>query len=85
MSSARESRPDRNAFVERSHRSLQQECLSLEQPHTRQEVAEATSRFVEHSNKERPSPRSDLPPSASGSRPPAPVGVAIGTLVGRSR
>jgi Integrase core domain len=54
MWSVRESRPDRNAFVERYHRSFQQECLSLEHPHTLQEVAEATSRFVEHYNQERP-------------------------------
>jgi hypothetical protein len=47
-------RPDRNAFEERYHRSFQQECLSLEQPRTMQEVAESTSRFVEHYNQERP-------------------------------
>ena len=46
--------PDRNAFVERYHRSFQQECLSLEQPHTLREVAEATSQFVEHYNHQRP-------------------------------
>jgi hypothetical protein len=37
-SSVRESRPDRNAFVERYHRSYQSECLAVHQPRTLQEV-----------------------------------------------
>ncbi len=60
--------PDRNAFVERYHRSFQQECLGLEQPRTLQEVAEATSRFVEHDNKERPNQAltcHNLPPAVA--------------------
>jgi integrase-like protein len=47
-------RPDKNAFVERSHRSYNQECLQVDRPTTLQEVQEATERFVQHYNTERP-------------------------------
>jgi hypothetical protein len=47
-------RPDKNAFVERYHRSYNQECLQISRPGTLQEVCEVTERFVLHYNQERP-------------------------------
>ncbi len=47
-------RPDTNAFVERYHRSYNQECLQIHRPGTLQEVREVTERFVQHYNQERP-------------------------------
>ncbi len=47
-------RPDKNAFVERYHRSYNQECLQVHRPSTLQEVREVTERFVQHYNEERP-------------------------------
>jgi len=47
-------RPDKNAFVERYHRSYKQECLQIHRPGTLQEVREVTERFVLHYNHERP-------------------------------
>src|SRR6266487_4589583 len=51
---ARRSRPDKNAFVERYHRSYNQECLQIHRPTTLQEVREATEQFMQHYNFERP-------------------------------
>ncbi len=47
-------RPDRNAYVERFHRTLNQECLQVHRPATLQEVREVTQRFEPHYNNERP-------------------------------
>lgn len=47
-------RPDKNAFVERFHRTYGQECLQVHQPSTLQEVCEVTEAFLQHSNYERP-------------------------------
>jgi transposase InsO family protein len=47
-------RPDLNAFVERSHRSLKQECLLVVHPPTLEEVREANEAFVQNYNQERP-------------------------------
>jgi transposase InsO family protein len=47
-------RPDKNAYVERYHRSYNQECLQIHRPGTLQEVREVTERFVQHYNHERP-------------------------------
>jgi hypothetical protein len=47
-------RPDKNAFVERYHRTYAQECLQVLRPGTLQEVCEVTNAFVEHYNQERP-------------------------------
>src|SRR6266700_4666933 len=46
--------PQQNAFVERFHRSYQEECLALHRPHTLQEAREVTAVFQEHYNGERP-------------------------------
>ena len=47
-------RPDKNAYVERFHRSLGQECLQVHRPGTLSEVAELTEVFLTHYNRERP-------------------------------
>ena len=47
-------RPDKNAFVERFHRTYGQECLQVHQPSTLQEVREVTEAFLQHYNEERP-------------------------------
>ncbi len=47
-------RPDLNAFVERYHRSLKQECLLVLRPQTLEQVREANEAFVQHYNHERP-------------------------------
>lgn len=47
-------RPDKNAFVERFHRTSGQECLQIHQPGTRQEVREVTETFLQHDTDERP-------------------------------
>ncbi len=47
-------RPDKNAYVERFHRSLGQECLQIHRPGTLSEVSELTEAFLVHYNRERP-------------------------------
>jgi transposase InsO family protein len=47
-------RPDKNAFVERYHRSYGEECLQRHRPATLQEVREVTDAFLRHYNYERP-------------------------------
>jgi hypothetical protein len=47
-------RPDKNAYVERYHRSYGQECIQRYQPATLQEVREVTETFLQHYNWERP-------------------------------
>jgi hypothetical protein len=43
-----------NGFVERYHRTSQEECLSLERPRSVEQARIATEAFVKHSKKERP-------------------------------
>jgi hypothetical protein len=47
-------RPDKNAFVERYHRSYDQECLQRERPADRESTDTVTQRYVEHYNHQRP-------------------------------
>ena len=47
-------RPDKNAYVERFHRSLGQECLQVHRPGTLSEVSELTEAFLTHYNDQRP-------------------------------
>jgi hypothetical protein len=47
-------RLDLNAFVERFHRSLGQECLQIHRPGTLAQVSELTEAFLSHYNSERP-------------------------------
>ncbi len=58
-------RPDKNAYVERLHRTLNQECLQVRLPTTLSEVREATEEFLQHYNDERPHQG-----KACGNRPP---------------
>lgn len=46
--------PEKNAYVERYHKSYGQECLEVFLPATLQEVCEATETFKHHYNMERP-------------------------------
>jgi transposase InsO family protein len=47
-------RPDKNAFVERLHRTYKEECLLLHRPSTLSQVREVTAAFMQHYNTERP-------------------------------
>jgi hypothetical protein len=47
-------RPDKNAYVERFHRTLGEECLRVQLPQTLEQVQEATENFLHHYNDERP-------------------------------
>ena len=71
--------PQENAFVERYHRSYQQECLALERPGTLEQARQATFDFQQHYNFQRPNqalscgnqpPRTAFPQLAS--LPPLP-------------
>ncbi len=46
--------PQQNGFVERSHRTSQEECLAVHRPGTLEEVREATAQFQQHYNWSRP-------------------------------
>lgn len=46
--------PPQNAFVERSHRTSQHECLALDRPTTLEQARQVTQTFVQHDNVERP-------------------------------
>jgi len=47
-------RPDKNAYVERFHRTLGEECLSVQRPGTLEQVKEVTESFLHHYNEQRP-------------------------------
>jgi hypothetical protein len=47
-------RPDKNAYVERYHRTYKQECLLVHRPSTLSEVRTVTEQFLHHYNEERP-------------------------------
>lgn len=46
--------PAQNGFVERYHRTYQQECLAVHRPCTLEQVREVTAQFLQHYNFERP-------------------------------
>lgn len=46
--------PQQNGFVERYHRTLNQECLQRERPKTLDEVRQVTETFAAHYNWQRP-------------------------------
>ena len=46
--------PQENGFVERYHRSYQEECLAIERPKTLEQARVATDVWTEHYNRERP-------------------------------
>jgi hypothetical protein len=47
-------RPDKNAYVERYHRSYKQECLQVHHPQTLEEVKRVTQDYQQHYNTQRP-------------------------------
>jgi hypothetical protein len=47
-------RPDRNACVERYHRTFEYECLRIDRPAAVEQAREATAAFARHYNEERP-------------------------------
>lgn len=46
--------PQQNGFVERYHRTYQEECLAVQRPHSLEQVREVTAQFKQHYNFERP-------------------------------
>ena len=46
--------PWQNGFVERYHRTYQEECLAVQRPATLEQVREVTAAFAQHYNDERP-------------------------------
>ena len=64
--------PQQNGFVERYHRTYQEECLSVERPGSLEQVREVTAAFEQHYNWSRP--HQGL---SCGNRPPR---VAFPTL-----
>ena len=46
--------PQQNGFVERYHRTFQEECLAVQRPVTLEQVREATTQFEQHYNWSRP-------------------------------
>jgi hypothetical protein len=57
--------PQQNAFVERFHRSYQEECLALDRPATLEQARSVTQSFVQHYNFQRPNQA-----LSCGNRPP---------------
>jgi len=68
-------RPDKNADVERFHRSLSQECLQVHRPGTLSEVSELTETFLTHYNDQRPNQA-----RSCGNQPPRVACPAFPTL-----
>ena len=68
-------RPDKNAYVERFHRSLGHECLQVHRPGKLSEVREATEAFLTHYNGERPNQA-----RSCGNQPPRVACPAFPTL-----
>jgi len=77
-------RPDLNGFVERYHRSYEQECLQVYRPAELEEVRTVTAAFQQHYNQERPHQGlscGNQPPRVAFPvlpvRPPVPVRVDV--------
>ena len=64
--------PQQNCFVERYHRTYQEECLDYDKPKTLEQAKEATAAFAQHYNHERPNQA-----LSCGNQPPR---VAYATL-----
>jgi hypothetical protein len=58
-------RPDRNAYVERSHGPYTRECLQVDKPVTLEQARAVTAAFRQHDNRERPNQA-----LTCGNRPP---------------
>jgi len=68
-------RPDRNAFVERYHRSYDSECLKVHRPSETSQVKEVTEAYHLHYNTERPNQA-----ITCGNRPPRMAFPTLPTL-----
>jgi len=68
-------RPDMNAYVERFHRSLGQECLQVHRPGTLSQVVSLTEAFLTHYNDQRPNQA-----RSCGNQPPRVACSAFPTL-----
>jgi hypothetical protein len=76
--------PQENGFVERYHRTYQEECLNIGRPHTLQEARGLTETFAQHYNVERPNqarscenrpPRTAFPSLPTLPQPPEQIEV----------
>lgn len=70
-------RPDKNAFVERYHRSYKEECLQVHWPQNLEEVRRVTEAYQQHYNWERPHQG-----RSCGNQPPRQVFEMLPTLPG---
>jgi hypothetical protein len=75
-------RPDKNAFVERYHRSFASECIRVTRPHDLPSAEAATTTFRQHYNYERPNQAitcGNQPPAVAftnvPARPPLPASI----------
>jgi hypothetical protein len=64
-----------NGFVERYHRTYQEECLNIDRPRTLEQARRATETFLEHYNTQRPNQA-----RSCGNRPPCSAFPALPTL-----
>jgi len=78
-------RPDKNAYVERLHRTLNQEWGLVHLPSTLGEVREATKSFLWHDNQERPQEANGLWQSATTGRLSQPACAAALARTSRPR
>jgi transposase InsO family protein len=67
--------PQQNGYVERYHRTYQEECLRVDRPATLSEARACTNAFVEHYNHERPNQA-----RSCGNQPPLLVHGPLPTL-----
>jgi hypothetical protein len=67
--------PQQNAFVERFHRSYQEECLALDRPATLEQARSVTEAFVQHYNFQRPNQA-----LSCGNRPPRTAFATLAAL-----
>ncbi len=67
--------PQQNAFIERYHRTYQQECLALDQPITLEQARSVTQAFEQHYNFQRPNQA-----LSCGNRPPRAAFPKLATL-----
>ncbi|WP_244422572.1 transposase [Ktedonobacter racemifer] len=76
--------PQKNAFVERLHRSLKEECLLVHRPGTLQEVCTVTAQYQHQLQPRAPAPGGLLPQSASACGLPDAPHLAALARSGRS-
>jgi transposase len=77
-------RPDKNASVERPHRTLAAECLLIHRPTTLEQVREVTVTFRQHYHTERPRKATRVWQCASHGRFPQAALVASSSRDGQS-